>query len=493
MPVTGKLGTSDSQFGNILLAGYGGNITDQSASNSVTFSQSLSYNRVYDLSVGNTLAVTDAAPDYPRVLVDTIVFVGIALRVIEEAPSQSITFVNIATAETIRTFSQSLTFSQTLVGGKVYSRSVSNSITLSQAVIDAASKKSVSQTITFAQVMDADLVYDRSFSDTISLVQVVNMLQLRIASNAITFTDSATSETYTGTYGTMAFSQTLGINVDYVLNANFSILALAQTVTVAANRSVSASNTITLSQSVSSVRARFFDVGSVFFPHNTVIPIRILVIAQSVSFDHDVVVNNVFNRSVSNTITFNQTMNRAVTYNRAFADVFPVINGQNRPVNIQGRPGYTYVPSTSDPSQVSTYQYVAIPGAQITKVDTFVSFTTPGYVLYLKQPDFGDSEGNLHKVVEHRTITGKLYTHVRRQPGRGLKYRFEISRAKAEETRWFLLNYLSTPMYLTNWKGEIWYGYITNNPFKITSKQRSMPCNVEDYEIDVEFEGVRIH
>lgn len=406
---------------------------------------------------------------------------------------QTLTFTQLATYTTIRSLPQSLTLSQSVVGGKIFNRSLTSTMTLSQDETDVPSRKTVSQAITLSQAVVENAVYDREFSQTLTLNSVVNETHLRLASNTITFSDLATANVYNGTYGTLSLTQEVDVIGVYNKNANFSILTLSQTVVGAANRSLSASNTLTIAEAVIPTHVQFFSVANTFAPHDNAIPIRILNVSATLTFSQTVVKSRVITLSVGNGFGVAEVLARNVVYNRAFTDIYPVVNGQSRPVNIQGRPGYTYVPSTVDPSSPAVFQYVAIPGAVITKVEEFVTYAVPGRILYLDQPEFGDTEANLHKIVEHRTCSGKLYTHVRRFPARALKYKYGISRAKVEEVREFILSYLSTPMYMTNWKGEIWYGFITNNPFKLTSKGRSMPCNIEDFEIDIEFEGVRIH
>lgn len=187
-----------------------------------------------------------------------------------------------------------------------------------------------------------------------------------------------------------------------------------------------------------------------------------------------VVVNSVFNRSLTQTLPLVQAESKSAIFNRSLASLWSPYQGKQTTVNMQGL-------------------QITIPATVLTKVNGYVSYEVPGYVLLLQKPDFGDSEGGLDKVVEHRTVSGTLYTHVRTTRSRALKYKFVISRAKYEESRQFVLDNLSVPMYMHNWKGEIWYGFITNNPFKLTTRGRAVPCNREDYEMDVEFEGVRIH
>jgi hypothetical protein len=122
-----------------------------------------------------------------------------------------------------------------------------------------------------------------------------------------------------------------------------------------------------------------------------------------------------------------------------------------------------------------------------------VVLNTSDQAITLKRPLLGDTEGGLSKVLLQRTITGSLFTYVRKNSSRKLKYAFELPKVKALELRGFVRNSLSTPMWLQNWKGEIWFGFITNNPFSFKGKQRWGNQDGEAVDVNIEFEGVRIH
>jgi hypothetical protein len=135
---------------------------------------------------------------------------------------------------------------------------------------------------------------------------------------------------------------------------------------------------------------------------------------------------------------------------------------------------------------------IFIPAALPVKVTAYCTLQIPGLAITLPTPLLGDSEGSLGSVDLKRTMNGGTFTYVKRSASRELKYKFEISRQKAYEMRNFVQNALSTKVLLTNWKGELWYGNIMNNPFELTAESRAGPCG-ENYQIDLDFQGVRMN
>jgi hypothetical protein len=137
-------------------------------------------------------------------------------------------------------------------------------------------------------------------------------------------------------------------------------------------------------------------------------------------------------------------------------------------------------------------QYITLPEVIVTKVKKRVTFRTRNRAIVLFPPELGDGENNTGKITLQRTITGGTYTYARRTPTRKLSYTFEADSFKALEMRRFALDCLSDPIWLENWKGEVWIGFVVNNPIEITSKGSSNPCG-DRYTFNVEFEGLRVH
>lgn len=88
-------------------------------------------------------------------------------------------------------------------------------------------------------------------------------------------------------------------------------------------------------------------------------------------------------------------------------------------------------------------------------------------------------------------MNGNLYTYVQTRSGRKrLRWEFEISRHKAIELREFINSYFGQLMQITDHAGDIWVGYLKNNPFEFTGGGRAGPSwpGGETMSISLEFE-----
>ena len=341
MAFTHKLGTLDSQLGNIQLG-----------------SESIFTGSVIDQSVGNTLTLTQD--------LDTNQVLGGVASVF--APTQQVS-VN-----------------------KVLNISVGNTVSLSQQQTNTSSAKNVNQTISFSQTLVGGFSYHKFISQTLSLNQFVDVQRSIPISSTLVFTSSATAAKTTGTYSTFAMTQDVGIEGTYNKHA-LQALVFTQTLVGNVTRALSLSQALTFTNQAVASRVRFFTLTNTFFPHHSVIHIHTQNLFSTFTMTQSVAFNQVFNRSITQTLALADTMVRNVVYSRGLSSIFNPIQGRFQSVNIQGQPGI---------------KIITIPPVQITKVEKFVSYAVPGHILYLKPPEWGDSEGGLGKIIEHRTVTGKL-------------------------------------------------------------------------------------
>jgi hypothetical protein len=105
-------------------------------------------------------------------------------------------------------------------------------------------------------------------------------------------------------------------------------------------------------------------------------------------------------------------------------------------------------------------------------------------LLYLPNPQFGDSDNDTHTINLRYAQNGKQYTYVKTKNDRArLLMTFEMYRLKALELRLFLKLYSDKQIQLTDHLDRIWVGYFTSNPFEYTA------VTGEWQRIDIEFEG----
>ena len=71
-------------------------------------------------------------------------------------------------------------------------------------------------------------------------------------------------------------------------------------------------------------------------------------------------------------------------------------------------------------------------------------------------------------------MDGTLYTYIKTRNGRKkFKWEFEIARDKALEVREFINSYRGELIQITDHDGDIWVGYLRNNPFEFTGVGRA--------------------
>lgn len=378
-----------------------------------------------------------------------------------------------ATLVNLQTASNTLALSQTVQISKRVSISVGNTLALTQSERDFQSKKFAANTFIPSQTAAVHFTFMRSASSTIAFTNVALADRINVAANTLTLSQAVAYQKYMGTYSNLVISQALSYG--QVHNERpLQVLGLSQTVSTSTVRNFASSQTIGWAQTVVVKRVRKFTVTNTLFFSNTatttkiVRPSNALVISQAVTY------KKIMHFGLSNLLTFQQAVNVNKVLNIAIADSLTFLHNHRRDSGLADQPIY-------------------VPDVIFTKVLRQVIYQTPSSVLALRQPEFGDSEGGASTIVSMRSITGILYTYARRSLARKIKYKFLIGRPKSEETRKFIRASLSTPMYMTNWKGELWYGFITNNPFNMSPKSRRVPCDDEEIEIEVEFEGVRVH
>lgn len=115
----------------------------------------------------------------------------------------------------------------------------------------------------------------------------------------------------------------------------------------------------------------------------------------------------------------------------------------------------------------------------------------------MPSPLFSDNEALTSRVTPKRAIDGTLYTYKKSSPRKKLQWTFGLTRGKALELRSFIINHAADKVRITDHRGDIWTGYLTNNPFEFDTIQRAVsgrgPTGTRDerQSITLEFEGVK--
>jgi len=109
----------------------------------------------------------------------------------------------------------------------------------------------------------------------------------------------------------------------------------------------------------------------------------------------------------------------------------------------------------------------------------------------LPAPKWGDSKSLAATVQTMRAVDGTLYTYVKARNGRKkFQWEFEIARHKALELRAFINAYRGALVQVIDHDGDVWIGYLRNNPFEFTGAGRAGPNwpGNETMQVMLEFE-----
>ncbi len=360
-----------------------------------------------------------------------------------------------------------LVLSHSVVLGGSISPTVPQTITFTQLARGFNGTQKRTSTITFSHTVSDANTYNRSLANTLSFIQTNAVHKINLANNTITFTHDAQVQKTIGMFQTISFSQTATHKYtphnDIILQ-NFGV---TNSVDVDAVRPITKSNTLTFLGTATALRVRNFSTSSTFVMSHNAANVKILRPSNSLALTGTATVVAVKNRSIANSLTLANSVNRNIVATRSLIStlVFPPYGTKNG---------------------------VQVPNAQVTIPKNYVKFKYSSQIILLPSPELGDTEELTNELNLKRTETGLTYTYVKRNLDRKLKYEFHMDRAKAYELRSYVDLTAGKKITLENWKGEIWQGYILNNPFELITHVRGGACG-ERFIVHVEFDGVRIH
>ena len=98
-----------------------------------------------------------------------------------------------------------------------------------------------------------------------------------------------------------------------------------------------------------------------------------------------------------------------------------------------------------------------------------------------------DRESNLVSMVHRRSMNNVAYSYVRNQGRLRLTYKFSLFRGKALELQAFVNAYLTYPVTVYDYKGNVYITNFVEDPFEYVHVARD-----EITEVTVIFEGVKI-
>lgn len=180
-------------------------------------------------------------------------------------------------------------------------------------------------------------------------------------------------------------------------------------------------------------------------------------------------------QSASNLLVFNQNTNRILNAVRSASNQLIFNAGFRKYSQI----GDIFV-------QLPSADFIVVPK------ECFTILESSSRSIVLPCPRFDDTqEWSSLNINLKRSILGDTRTYVRRGGLTKLKYSFWLGRLKSLELRQFILDFIDENITMTNFKGEVWFGHILNNPLDLMPKQRYEPER-ERVEVTLEFEGIKL-
>lgn len=255
---------------------------------------------------------------------------------------------------------------------------------------------------------------------------------------------------------TLNLTQTLGSSTTYHKNVT-QTFTLSQILTQRAMFRRSVGNTITISQTVTGVRS------------------LLAVCSNTLHLTQTLTRQVVSHPVVSQILTFHQTLTRQVVYT---ANIHQTLSFNHYTVKT--------IPLTG--------QSITIPVAQavVVKAKCTTILQIPSLAIVLPCPEFGDTQNNETSILIKRSMNNRLFSYIRTNSDlQKIKYTFQLGRLKSLELRQFVQAAMGEVVTLTNHKGEIWKGYITNNPVELVAKAK-YENERERVDTSLEFQGIKI-
>lgn len=118
-------------------------------------------------------------------------------------------------------------------------------------------------------------------------------------------------------------------------------------------------------------------------------------------------------------------------------------------------------------------------------------YGSPSNSITLPNPDLGNPDIIKNSITAHMTMSGNMFTYVRKPSNHKLVMTFKnidastCSLAIIDDLKSFLIISAGEEIKLTDWNGTIWRGYIVTNPHEITYGKNFA-------SLTLEFEGDKV-
>lgn len=554
MPFTSKLGTSDSQLNNIVAGLNGGayfpsvtsilgidlsqfgniafgvgslgnevpSLPQQFVGSNLVLTQTVTLNKILNLSASNTITFAESAGQvFPQAIGSTIAFSHNVTYLYGKFvyPTNTLAFTQIVSAQKIilRTVNQNLVLTHSATRNIVKGCVTSNVFNVTQLVVATNTKftsntlvftqtatyfvaKTAKNTIEYTQTMSVQLTLNKHVFDFFGIghqaITGPNTFR-RSLTSVLSFTQAVLGFAVKGVTHTLALTQAV---IVHKVKGTQSTANFTQSAVVVANYQRSVTDLLLLRHSVFVNKIKGLSAQSIFAPIQSVKKTRIRTASASSVFGvtHELVKSR-YIRDLSQ----NLVLTHGVVHQRTALPSVPVHNPGfthsvklNKVLNLHCGNQLVFKNSFQRRVTIGNQTIVIVPEAQVIKVKNLVILRGADLAITLPAPEFDDSEAYTGSVNIIRFKTGSKIVYKNDTEKSVLSYTFAIERNKKNELKYFIKQYNSTPFYLENWKGEIWYVMFNNNPFVITEEKywADMPIiGGNKFSVPLSFEGVRLN
>lgn len=504
----GDLGVSSDLFRMSTLAfthdvSLAGSTFERSASSTIVFSHATAVHKVSERTATSTLNLTQVLTNQSGYFANNT-FAPISTATYDAVfwkfVTQSLTLTQ-ARSETevrVRSASSTLAFSQSIV--RQIGKALSNTLVFTQDAtaeltrvaidtlalthdvdVTTAKVRSVFANFTPTHAVSREMVYDRSLTNTLTLTQTAQRAFEESADNTLTLTHTVLHSNAKFLTQSLALAHTVEYDKVFTRSIAHTIsfeheVDFTRVINIAAPPSLlilrhggrfrplrfrTAFNTLTFLQDL--VKSRFTQSES-----------SILAFAQTLELTH------VKNISVSNRINLSQLPERQNTYGRSVSNNLVFLPERRQEIRI----GELLVVVT--PTVTGTVI------SRTVKKRNLMLLEVAGVSVVLPAPQFGDREGLMDAFNMNISMTGEIYTTIKRTGTKALSYEWDLSYRKAEELAGFIWENNAKAIKVTTWEGEVWLARMVGNPVELRDMLRVGDCDSKVF-VQLDFEGVRIH
>ena len=255
------------------------------------------------------------------------------------------------------------------------------------------------------------------------------------------------------------------------------------------NRSIS--QTLTFNQQVNRVAVKSLSQTLTINQTITNIKVANRSLSQSLTINQDALGASWVFGVLSQTLTINQSLTALRVRLRSVSTPLTINQSVTRGSSIFNRSIQHSLTFGNDRRVYFGTYLVVLPGITGTVAKSCFLLKSRTTTVALPLPIFGDTQKRKDQFNLKRSMNGTIYTYVKTNDRQDLSYTFRLDRIKGLELRNFLMIHHSDIIELFNWKGETWIGRLTNNPIDLIAASRFDPCG-EETRVTLDFEGIKI-